>query len=79
VAGLLRRVRRSLPETPLVAYPNLGSTWDPAARAWRAEGPRPDFGVCARSWLEEGATAIGGCCGTGPDDVAAIASVVDGA
>jgi homocysteine S-methyltransferase len=79
VTGLLRSVRRSLPETPLVAYPNLGSTWDPAARAWRAEGPRPDFGACARTWLEQGATAIGGCCGTAPDDIAAIASVVVGA
>ncbi len=79
VAGLLRRVRLSLPETPLVAYPNLGSTWDPTARVWRAEGPRPDFGGHARSWLEEGATAIGGCCGTGPEDIAAIASVVAGA
>ena len=79
VDGLLRRVRRSLPETPLVAYPNLGSTWDPATRAWRAEGPRPDFGAYAKTWLDEGATTIGACCGTGPDDVAAIASVVDGA
>ena len=43
VAGLLRRIRRRLPDTPLVAYPNLGSTWDAGARSWRAEGPRPDF------------------------------------
>ena len=79
VAELLRRVRRSLPETPLVAYPNLGSTWDPVARVWRAEGLRPDFGAFTKTWLDEGATAIGGCCGTGPDDVAAIATVLAGA
>ena len=78
VAGLLRRIRRRLPDTPLVAYPNLGSTWDAGARSWRAEGPRPDFGAGAAAWYDEGATAIGGCCGTVPDDVAAIAAVVRG-
>jgi homocysteine S-methyltransferase len=76
VAELLRRIRRRLPDVPLVAYPNAGSTWDAGARAWRAEGTRPDFGAGARSWHEEGATAIGGCCGTGPDDIAAIATVL---
>ncbi|HET6712667.1 MAG TPA: homocysteine S-methyltransferase [Actinomycetota bacterium] len=76
VAGLLRRIRRRLPDTPLVAYPNLGSTWDAGARSWRAEGPRPDFGAGAAAWYDEGAKAVGGCCGTVPDDVAAIAAVL---
>lgn len=76
VASLLRRVRERLPDTPLVAYPNLGSTWDPDAKVWRAEGPRPDFGAGATAWRSTGATAIGGCCGTGPEDVSAIAAVL---
>jgi homocysteine S-methyltransferase len=78
VAGLLHRIRERLPEVPLVAYPNLGSTWDPNARVWRADGPRPDFAAGARAWLVEGATAIGGCCGTGPDDIRAVATVLRG-
>ena len=78
VAGLLRHIRRRMPDTPLVVYPNLGSTWDAGARTWRAEGPRPDFGVGAAAWCREGAIAVGGCCGTGPDDVAAIAAVLRG-
>jgi homocysteine S-methyltransferase len=60
--------------TPLVAYPNLGSTWDAEAKAWRASGPRPDFGLESVRWREAGATIIGGCCGTTPDDIAAIAA-----
>jgi homocysteine S-methyltransferase len=76
VAGLLRRVRGELAETPLIAYPNLGSTWDPAARTWRAEGARPDFGVGAAAWFDAGATAIGGCCGTGPGDIMAVAAAL---
>jgi homocysteine S-methyltransferase len=62
--------------TPLLAYPNLGSTWDATARAWRATGPRPDFGRESVRWREAGATAVGGCCGTTPEDIAAIAAAI---
>jgi homocysteine S-methyltransferase len=74
VAALLA----SLPDlgVPLVAYPNLGSTWDPAGNRWIAEGPRPDLGALAPAWRRAGAAAIGGCCGTGPEDVAAIAAAL---
>jgi homocysteine S-methyltransferase len=63
---------------PLVAYPNLGSTWDATAKRWLADGPRPDFGVLAPVWRAAGAAAIGGCCGTGPEDIEAIAAAVAG-
>lgn len=58
---------------PFFVYPNLGA-------------PRPDggfaplelcapaaLGEIARGWLTAGAAAIGGCCGTGPAHVAALA------
>lgn len=60
--------------TPLLAYPNLGSVWDAPAKAWRAVGPRPDFGLEAARWREAGARIVGGCCGTEPRDIAAIAA-----
>ncbi|HYJ60237.1 MAG TPA: homocysteine S-methyltransferase [Actinomycetota bacterium] len=59
----------------LLAYPNVGSTWDATARAWRAEGPRPDLAAASVSWRAAGATLVGGCCGVTPDDIAAIAAV----
>jgi homocysteine S-methyltransferase len=61
-------------DTPLLAYPNLGSTWDAAARSWIVEGPRPDLGAAAAGWREAGAVIVGGCCGTTPDDIRAIAA-----
>ncbi len=61
---------------PLLAYPNLGSTWDAAGKRWIAEGPRPDLGALASTWRDAGATTIGGCCGTGPDDIVAIATTI---
>lgn len=74
-AAALLRTARDL-DHPLLAYPNLGSTWDADAKVWRAEGPRPDFGAGAVEWRAAGAASIGGCCGTTPDDVAAIRAAV---
>ncbi|MEP6476217.1 MAG: homocysteine S-methyltransferase [Actinomycetota bacterium] len=71
VPGLLRSAEVT---KPMLAYPNLGSDWDPAAKAWRAVGPRPDLGAEADRWREAGARIVGGCCGTEPRDIAAIAA-----
>ena len=59
---------------PLLAYPNVGSTWDAASRSWILEGERPDPGASAITWRSAGATIVGGCCGTTPDDIRAIAA-----
>jgi homocysteine S-methyltransferase len=69
VPELLGRARIG---TPLLAYPNLGSTWDAAAKTWQAVGRRPDFGAEAARWRDAGARIVGGCCGTTPGDIAAI-------
>jgi homocysteine S-methyltransferase len=61
-------------EAPLLAYPNLGSTWDAAAKSWILEGPRPDLGAMAGDWRAAGARIVGGCCGTTPDDIRSIAA-----
>ena len=64
-------------DVPLLAYPNLGSEWDASGKAWRlGAGPRPDFGREAAGWRALGVTVAGGCCGTTPDDVRAIAAVL---
>jgi homocysteine S-methyltransferase len=77
VPSLLQRAREARPSTPLVAYPNAGSNWDPARRTWGpAENVELDLGAQARGWLDAGASFVGGCCGTGPADIAAIALAV---
>jgi homocysteine S-methyltransferase len=57
---------------PLLVYPNVGSTWDAASRSWILEGERPDPGASAVTWRAAGATIVGGCCGTTPEDIRAI-------
>jgi homocysteine S-methyltransferase len=62
---------------PVVCYPNRGSFWDPMRNAW-TDPPRQDARPPLRpvAWKEAGASMIGGCCGTTPDDIAAIAAAL---
>jgi homocysteine S-methyltransferase len=59
---------------PVVCYPNRGAFWEPVRKVW-VDPPRQDARPSLRplEWHEAGARLIGGCCGTTPDDVAAMA------
>lgn len=60
---------------PLLAYPNIGDAYDGATGDWRPSGSdRPDMGALSRGWRAAGAATVGGCCGTTPEDIAAIAA-----
>jgi homocysteine S-methyltransferase len=59
---------------PAVAYPNRGESWDAVAREWVGNGAGP--ATFAPTWVEAGATYIGGCCQVGPDDIRALAAGV---
>jgi homocysteine S-methyltransferase len=58
-------------DRPLVVYPNIGERWDADRRSWTTAGPSPR--VSPPSWVTAGAHLIGGCCGTGPSDIARLA------
>lgn len=60
---------------PAVVYPNRGGAWDAAAREWRY-GPPLDL-TTMRGLAAQGATWVGGCCGVGPDDIAALAGTAE--
>ncbi len=62
---------------PLVACPNAGGAWDADARLWRYAGTGAlDPGRVA-GWVAQGARLVGGCCGVGPDDIAALRRSLD--
>jgi homocysteine S-methyltransferase len=61
---------------PAVAYPNRGGSWDADAKQW-AYGEPVDLDLLD-GWVEAGVALVGGCCGTGPADVAALAARVSG-
>ncbi|WP_134764630.1 homocysteine S-methyltransferase [Nocardioides sp. 1609] len=55
---------------PAVVYPNRGGTWNSETRAWEGVGGL-DVGL-VDAWVGAGARLVGGCCGTGPRDIAAL-------
>jgi len=60
-------------DRPRIAYPNGGDRWDAAARRWVADGDGAYDPAVVASWTTLGATWLGGCCGTGPREIAALA------
>ncbi|HSL12459.1 MAG TPA: homocysteine S-methyltransferase [Actinomycetota bacterium] len=60
---------------PVVVYPNRAARWDATAKRWGDDGV-DDLAVMAPTWRDAGARLIGGCCGTLPRDIRAIAAAV---
>ncbi len=56
---------------PAVAYPNRGGSWNADAKTWDYAGPL-DLGL-VDDWVAAGTRFVGGCCGTGPADIALLA------
>lgn len=63
-------------DLPLIAYPNGGDRWDPGARRWVAAevGGAYEPGAVA-GWADR-ASWLGGCCGTGPNDIQALSDAL---
>lgn len=61
---------RDFTDLPLGVYPNLGYL---SIGGWRSEEATggPEYARMALRWREEGAQIIGGCCGVGPEHIAA--------
>jgi homocysteine S-methyltransferase len=74
VESLIRELR-SGSDKPIVVYPNSGESWDADARCWVGNADR--FTTYVPRWLEVGATWIGGCCRTTPEDIRRVRQDVD--
>lgn len=75
-ADVLGAVRAAVAATglPAVAYPNRGGTWSSDTKRW-VYGDPLDLDL-VESWAAAGARFLGGCCGTGPSDIARLAARV---
>jgi len=59
---------------PMGAYPELGTV--PGPDAPRGVTPSPAaFAATARRWVDRGVRLLGGCCGAGPEHIAALAAL----
>jgi len=75
VPALLRHAARRTAK-PLVAYPNRGATWDATTKSWTGDALPKGFGPLALDLRAAGARLIGGCCGSTPSDIAAVAGAL---
>jgi homocysteine S-methyltransferase len=69
----LIRAAKSTTGKPILVYPNSGETYDAAKNDWNGDPVFHSFGEEAREWYDAGASLIGGCCRTTPDDIRVIA------
>ena len=60
-------------DLPIVVYPNSGETYDPVTKTWNGKGDGHSFKDYARTYMEAGARAVGGCCTTVSEHIVAVA------
>ena len=59
-------------------YPNSGEHYHTDCSCWREDPTVIDYRKLSEEWYSRGAKLIGGCCRTGPSDIAKIKSFRDG-
>lgn len=74
VEGLLTRLG-AVTSLPLVAYPNVGGSWDAASGEWSTGlGDEDAMWSPMQRWRARGAQYIGGCCGTDARSIRRLAA-----
>jgi methionine synthase I (cobalamin-dependent) len=63
-------------EGPMMAYPETGR-FEPPDWVFTGEVGPEAFAAAAREWVAGGAGIVGGCCGTTPAHIAALAAVAE--
>ena len=74
VAPLLQN---AISKIPFIVYANSGRTWDAATKKWDGSGDLVFDSRLIREWRALGTSIIGGCCGVGPSDIAALGLISD--
>jgi homocysteine S-methyltransferase len=69
-------VRANAGDVSLVAYPNLGRSWNAETRQWAGDVSDPFAPDRIADWTLRGVSMIGGCCGVGPADIARLVATV---
>lgn len=63
---------KELTEVPVCVYPNRGEEYDPVTKTWKGARDGKTYLDWVREWYQAGASAIGGCCRTKPEDIRMI-------
>ena len=68
---------RAVSTKPVIVYPNRGEEYDPVNKVWLGTKNGKSFGCWAEKWYEDGASVIGGCCRTTPEDIKEVSAFRD--
>jgi homocysteine S-methyltransferase len=71
---LIKEVGLAAPDKAIVVYPNSGETYHVEDNSWSGQACDLDNDFNVNAWHAAGAKLIGGCCRTGPTDIARIKS-----
>jgi homocysteine S-methyltransferase len=72
ISPLIDEVKSAVPGKAIVVYPNSGETYHSGDNSWSGQPCDLDNDFSVDAWHEAGARLIGGCCRTGPEDIARI-------
>lgn len=78
VRALVERMR-AVTALPIVVYPNAGGEWDASDGEWHgttADGRAAFPDAVVQGWIDAGARAVGGCCGTDARSISRVAGVL---
>ncbi|SFG32967.1 homocysteine S-methyltransferase [Sporolactobacillus nakayamae] len=64
---------RQVTDKPVVVYPNSGERYNPMTKRWEASKMQESYGSASKAWFKAGASLIGGCCRTSPENIREIA------
>ena len=74
VPQLIEELKSAAPDKAIVVYPNSGEIYRSEDNSWSGRACDFDHDFNVARWHAAGAKLIGGCCRTGPENIAAIRS-----
>ena len=72
ISRLIEEIRKGT-DKPILIYPNSGEKYNTIRKTWYGVA-EASYGQRAKAWYEKGASIIGGCCRTSPNDIREIAT-----
>jgi len=74
ILPLIEEIIFAAPDKAIVVYPNSGETYHVEDNSWSGQACDLDNAFDVNAWHAAGAKLIGGCCRTGPEDIARISA-----
>jgi len=74
IPSLISEIKSAAWRRAIVVYPNSGEHYDADEKVWYGTESPLECAAAARSWYQQGAKIIGGCCRMGPAHIREIAA-----